>query len=311
VLSAGYSMIGNTEFLDDTSNLLGHVTYKSVNDKYPAYVGINRQSFLEILYNKAVILGVEFKFSSEIVSSSQNDNNVSVKLKDGTVILNYDILIASNGTNSSIRKQHWKNAESIYSKFGLWHSMHNLHPMVREKIVVVMPGKRFGIIPISKTQMYIWASLKQNEKVWISKDMQANVMYTEFKDLTGFLKDIIEELNDNPYVHYTSVEEVTIDNKWHNERIVLLGDAAHASLPFMAQGGAMALQDAVILSKLFQENINLDQVLTKYKAIRKPVVDTIQQMCRKIGNSYSESTVDLEKVQSGLDSFYSNTKFFN
>jgi 2-polyprenyl-6-methoxyphenol hydroxylase-like FAD-dependent oxidoreductase len=310
VLSAGYVMAGNTEFFNNESKLLGHVNYKSIDDSYPAYVGINRQTFLEILYNKAKSLGVEFKFSCEIIDTSQAPNTVSVTLKDGTKLLDYNLLIASNGTNSNIRKQYWENSSSVYSGFGLWHSMHKLHPMVKEKNVVVMPDRRFGVIPISNTQMYIWASLKQSEKIWVPKDMQAKLMYREFNNLSGFLKDIIEELNDAPYVHYTAVEEVTIDDSWHRGRIVLLGDAAHASLPFMAQGGAMALQDAVVLSKLVSE-YDLNTALDNYFTLRKPVVDTVQQMCRKIGTSYNESSVDLNKIQHGLNSFYSKTEFFN
>jgi 2-polyprenyl-6-methoxyphenol hydroxylase-like FAD-dependent oxidoreductase len=309
VLSAGCVMAGNTEFFNNESKLLGYVNYKSIDSLYPAYVGINRQTFLEILYNKAKSFGVEFKFGCEVINTSQTSDTVLVTLKDGTTLLDYNLLIASNGTNSNIRKQHWENSSSVYSRFGLWHSMHKLHPMIKEKNVVVMPDRRFGVIPISTTQMYIWASLKQSEKNWIPKDMQAKVMYKEFNNVSGFLKDIIDDLTNAPYVHYTAVEEVTINDSWHRGRIVLLGDAAHASLPFMAQGGAMALQDAVVLSNLIAE-YDLNTALETYFKLRKPVVDTVQQLCRKIGLSYNESTVDLNKIQHGLNSFYSKSEFF-
>jgi 2-polyprenyl-6-methoxyphenol hydroxylase-like FAD-dependent oxidoreductase len=189
--------------------------------------------------------------------------------------------------------------------------MHELHADVKEKIVVVMDGRRFGVIPISNKQMYVWASLKEPLKKWILKDDQAKAMYQEFKNVEGFLKDIVEDLNSTPYVHYTAVEEVNITGGWHKGRIVLLGDSAHASVPFMAQGGAMALQDAVVLSNLISKNISVEDALTKYYSIRKPVVDTVQQMSRKIGSTYSDNVVDLNRAQSGLDSFYGNKQFFN
>lgn len=42
--------------------------------------------------------------------------------------------------------------------------------------------------------------------------------------------------------------------RWHDERVVLIGDAAHPTLPFLAQGAAMAIEDAFILSRLMGES---------------------------------------------------------
>lgn len=311
VLAAGASMKGNTIFLDGDSNVLGTVNYKSIDPKYPAYTGINRQLFLNILFKRAISLGAVFKFSTSVESCVQTDQSVTVNCSDGIVFESLDLLIVANGTNSTIRKTLWPNSDSTYSGFGLWHSMHTLHPNVSEKITVVMPDRRFGIIPISDKQMYIWGSVANPNKTWIARKDQPALMAKEFESLTGYLKDIINELDVDSYVHYTSVEEVSLEDPWHVGRVVLLGDAAHASLPFMAQGGAMAMQDAVVLSKLCSQHNNINHALNTYKIKRKPVVDTIQQMCRNIGKTYTQSTVDLKKVQEGLDNFYNNTNFFN
>lgn len=301
VLQLGASMPGQTEFLDNQSQSLGTVNYKSIDPKYPAYVGIDRQAFLEVLYNRAVELGATFLFDTKVISTDQDDEQV-VAICDKAEIL-CDLFVVANGTNSNIRTTLWANSESVYSGFGLWHSMHNRHPKITEKVVVVMPDRRFGIIPIGGGMMYIWASLSLETKRWIEKSDQALALKNEFSNLSGFLKEIIDDINEDTPVHYTSVEEVTVDEPWHNKRIVLLGDAAHASLPFMAQGGAMALEDAVLLGTLCSQH-PLHDALTKYKEIRKPVVDTVQQMCRNIGKTYSQSTVDLNKVQESLDNFY-------
>ena len=311
VLEGGASMKGNTVFLDSNSQVLGTVNYKPVDSKYPAYTGINRQLFLEILFKRAVSLNVIFNFDTSVASCVQTDQSATVTCSNGTVFNNCDLVIVANGTNSNIRKALWPNADSTYSGFGLWHSMHALHPRVTEKVTVVMPDRKFGIIPISNKQMYIWGSVANPNKTWIARKDQPAVMAQEFESLTGFLKDIINELNEDSYVHYTSVEEVTLAGPWHIGRIVLLGDAAHASLPFMAQGGAMAIQDALVLGDVCSRYINLNDALNEYKIKRKPVVDTIQQMCRNIGKSYTQSTVDLQKAQEGLDKFYGNTEFFN
>lgn len=310
VLDAGAAMQGVTEYLDHRSTLIGTVTYTAIDKKYPAYVGIGRQKFLEILYQQAKQLGTEFYFDHNITSVSQTPTTVSATCEQGHTFLDYDLLIATDGTNSKIRKQFWNNSDSVYSGFSVWHSMHPLHVEVREKIVAVMQGRRFGIIPVSKEHMYIWASIAEPAKIHIDRKLQPQVMHDQFSDLTGYLKDVVGQLGSDTYVHYTAVEEVCVDSDWHQGRIVLLGDSAHASLPFMAQGGAMALQDAVVLAKSVNSNVDLNTALTKYKSLRKPVVDTMQQMCKNMCKSYTQSTVDLPKIQQNLENFYSNQEFF-
>ena len=64
-------------------------------------------------------------------------------------------------------------------------------------------------------------------------------------------------------------------DRWsHDEgKFALLGDACHATLPYLASGAAMAIEDAAVLSSLLgkvTEEAQLPDVLTLYEAIRKP-----------------------------------------
>lgn len=310
IIAEGFAMRGTTQFYDDRSRFLGSVIYRSIDSNYPAYVGIDRQKFLSILYDRAKDLGVDFQFGISILEFKQYADRVSVLCDNGIEFVNYDLLIAADGTNSQIRAMLWEDSGSTYSGFGLFHSMHDIHPDVLEKITVVMPDKRFGIIPMSREKMYLWGSISEPKKRHIDKKDQPSTMHKEFKNLSGFLKEIVDDIDNDTYVHYTSVEEVTIDTFWHKGRVVLLGDAAHASLPFMAQGAAMALQDACVLSNLLETGAEIDESLMKYRSIRKPTVDAVQKMSRNIGLSYSQPVVDLEKIQYNLDNFYGNNEYF-
>lgn len=309
ILAEGHSLKGHTLFLDKDSTPLGEVIYSSIDPKYPAYTGINRQKFLKILYNRACELGANFQFNTSIETLESHHNGVEISLNGSTH--KADLLIAADGTYSAIRSMLWPECNPVYTGFGLWHSMHKRHPLVNEKIVAVAPGKRFGIIPLSNSQMYIWGSFPEPEKVRISKQDQPSVMREKFHGLTGFLGDVISEINHDTYVHYTAVDQVTVTGPWHKNRILLIGDAAHASLPFMAQGGAMALQDAVTLGNLSKNITNIDSALNTFTERRRPVCLTVQQMSQKIGETYTSSTVDLSAIRKGLGHFYNNSSNFN
>jgi salicylate hydroxylase len=69
---------------------------------------------------------------------------------------------------------------------------------------------------------------------------------------------------------------------WTTGRIALLGDAAHAMLPFFAQGAAQAIEDAVVLAECLQgaDRDSAWQALLQYETIRRPRASEVQRMSR-------------------------------
>src|SRR5262245_59797125 len=65
--------------------------------------------------------------------------------------------------------------------------------------------------------------------------------------------------------------------KWHRGRVVLVGDAAHASSPMMGQGGCMAMEDACTLTDELRAATNVESALTSHVSRRKPRVKWVQQ----------------------------------
>ena len=71
---------------------------------------------------------------------------------------------------------------------------------------------------------------------------------------------------------------------WVDGRVVLLGDACHPTLPFLAQGAAMALEDAWVLAA--ELDPDLDQGLQAYAARRKPRTRRVQAASARIGRLF-------------------------
>jgi 2-polyprenyl-6-methoxyphenol hydroxylase-like FAD-dependent oxidoreductase len=64
---------------------------------------------------------------------------------------------------------------------------------------------------------------------------------------------------------------------WHRDRCVLVGDAAHASAPTLAQGAAMAFEDAGVLCDLLAEARDPESALEAFEKRRRDRVDTVQR----------------------------------
>lgn len=74
---------------------------------------------------------------------------------------------------------------------------------------------------------------------------------------------------------------------WYNRRIVLLGDAAHPILPFLAQGAVMALEDASVLAgSLVGDPQNIDAALKSYEECRMPRTRRVARAAARNGRIY-------------------------
>src|SRR5262249_18824825 len=69
-------------------------------------------------------------------------------------------------------------------------------------------------------------------------------------------------------------------DRWRDGRVVLIGDAAHAAPPHMGEGGAMAMEDAVVLAEVLASASTVEDALEAYEARRRPRADWVQQQSR-------------------------------
>jgi salicylate hydroxylase len=79
--------------------------------------------------------------------------------------------------------------------------------------------------------------------------------------------------------------------QWADGAVALLGDAAHAMLPFAAQGAAMAIEDAAVLAQCLAEKSNdsaaaPSAALKRYARLRRPRVARVQRSARQAGRIY-------------------------
>lgn len=70
---------------------------------------------------------------------------------------------------------------------------------------------------------------------------------------------------------------------WHNGNIGLVGDAAHAMVPFQAQGAAMGIEDAAVLAPLLVSEPTAEQAFARYEALRRARVARVQKVSRSNG----------------------------
>jgi 2-polyprenyl-6-methoxyphenol hydroxylase-like FAD-dependent oxidoreductase len=81
-------------------------------------------------------------------------------------------------------------------------------------------------------------------------------------------------------VHRSTIEEVALDS-WVHGRVVLVGDAAHATSPNMAEGAAMALEDGLVLAECLLRHEGIPAALSHFEARRRPRTDWVRSQTHR------------------------------
>ena len=199
---------------------------------------------------------------------AQRDGIVSVELSDGTGG-EYDLVVGADGIHSAVRRLTFEPpaAPRPVGQVG-WRF---LAPRPREVTTwSVMLGRRsaFLTIPIDGDRVYCYCDV-------VSTPVHDAPERVPVELFAGFAEPAATLLDAAVDVHVSTIEEVALD-RWARERVVLIGDAAHATSPNMAQGAAMALEDALVLTDCLRKISTIPDAIAAFEARRRPRTDWVR-----------------------------------
>ena len=137
------------------------------------------------------------------------------------------------------------------------------------------------LLPVDKDIVYGYASATRGGAV----DTDPSWLATAFAGFADPVPGVIAAVLDEPLsLYHSPVEEVRIP-AWSRGRVVLVGDAAHATAPIWAQGAALALEDALVLSSLLAATDDWDGVGASYESQRRSRVTHVQTMTDRLSRA--------------------------
>lgn len=289
LVKAGFPIpSGRNIYLHHDGRHIVDVTYPSVGTPpMPPILGVKRAEMHRVLSSQLDALGVPVHLGTTVQSLQQSDDLADVQFADGSSA-SFDLVVGADGIRSGVRALLWPHVQPTYSSFGVWRSVHRRPPELRDKIMMMGVGKRLGIMPISDEKLYIFGTVAEPQGTWFDKARWPETMRERFAEFGGPARRFLDEISPDTEVLYTAVEEVVMPLPWHQGRVVLVGDAAHASTPFMGQGGALAVQDAVELARLLADDAPVPTALATFGERRAPVCRFVQEASHRVGRAGAE-----------------------
>ncbi len=291
VLASGWaSKDGLNVYLDQHGKELARTVYHSVAGAHvPPIVGIARSELHRILAQHIAALQVPVMLGTTVLSCTDNSAAgapVEVTFSDGSSG-EFDGVIAADGIRSRNRLLVADPIEPVYTGFACWRSIHPKPASIDAKIMMMGVGKRLGIMPISADQLYIFGISREPRGIRYDPSLLHESMRERFSEFAGPASALLAQIERPGQVIYTAVEEARLPLPWSQGRIGVIGDAAHASSPFMGQGGAMALEDALLLAQMLDEGgaEALAETLLAFGQRRFPRCNFVQDASRRVGEA--------------------------
>jgi salicylate hydroxylase len=198
-----------------------------------------------------------------------------------------DVVIGADGIHSAVRPAVALQVEARFSGLCAFRCLvpADKAPAMALRPVQTLwlgPGRHFVHYPISAGRLVNFVAIVPagdwRAESWTADGEIPDVM-REFEGWDDRVRQLI--LSASETKRWAMYDRVPLE-RWTQGRISLLGDAAHAMLPFFAQGAAQAIEDAVVLADCLQgaDAASAGDALLRYESIRRPRATQVQEMSR-------------------------------
>lgn len=233
------------------------------------YFFVHRADLIDLLHGAVEAAGVPVRTGARAAAVTPG----GIELEGGEQ-LSADLVVGADGLHSVVRRHLLGDDKPFFTGQVAWRA---LVPVPQEPVarIWMAPGRHAVTYPLRDGRLNLVAIREQAEwaeEGWSHRDTPESLRRafgTVAPELAAILARVEEVGRWGLFRH-------PIPERWHDGRAVLMGDAAHPTLPFLAQGANLALEDAWVLGREIMRD-DLREGLDRYQDERRPrVTDAIE-----------------------------------
>lgn len=288
---------------DSTGKVLKEFPLAEFTDKYGDIRGVDWGLLLALL--RSHIPQENMFYNTTVEHIQNNPHGAVVTFSDGSA-QEFDLVVGADGIYSDVREMILSRNEYAYRATGwggwcVWRSLEGFDEATYRELWA--DGWFVGIYPVHNKLAVIMGGNKKKLSQFTA---------AEFADLlrsrvpTGILHSALHSLEGLEDAFFWNVEDCRA-TRWFNKRVVLLGDAATASLPTAGIGASMAMDSASVLAdELSRTDADyMSLALEKYVRRQKERVEMAQKNSRFLAKVMFQDSLSTSKVRNYLVRMYS------
>ena len=301
-------------------DLEGNLSFQPYGKKGQAINSISRGGLNSLLMNTAESQGVKFHFEYKCDEIDFDRTIAYVENNDTSLDIHADLIIGADGAYSAVRNAMQKTDRFNFSQDYIPHGYKELSfPAtasndfaIDKNALHIWPRKDFMLIALPNLDKSFTVTLfmafeggKSFNNIKTDEEI-INFFETEFGDALKLMPDLVNEFNANPTSSLVTIRSYP----WSKNNVSVIGDAAHAIVPFYGQGMIAGFEDCYVLNKLLDEHDDdWDSVLDEFQKQRKPDADAIADLALENFVVMRDKVADEQfllrkKIESHIHSLY-------
>jgi 2-polyprenyl-6-methoxyphenol hydroxylase-like FAD-dependent oxidoreductase len=243
----------------------------------PGAVGIPRPMLADLLTDAATGEGATIRRGLTVDTLKQDNSGVDARFTDGSAG-RYDLVVGADGVFSDTRGRIFGSSyEPVYAGQGVLRFTTSRIPSIDNIHVFVAPKLKAGFLPMSDDSMYLFTTMSYTANPRIDESTAHLIFSEALKDFTApQVVEVRERMHSSENVIWRPFEITLVPSPWYRGRIILIGDAAHSMTPHLTAGGAMAIEDAIVLAEALSRDAPLPVVLDAFMQRR---FDRVRAAC--------------------------------
>jgi 2-polyprenyl-6-methoxyphenol hydroxylase-like FAD-dependent oxidoreductase len=216
----------------------------------------------------------------------------------------YDLVVGFDGINSTLRRyvsRYGTGAATVqprYTGFATWRVSAPRAPQVRCGTLFMGVGNKAGLNPLNDDEMYLFATTREPGGTRLDPDRLHEALRERLDGYGGLVAEVLDSLTGPQGIVYSPIAEVRLPI-WYRGRVLVAGDAAHATAPQLTQGAAMAIEDAVVFARLLTAGEPVSTLPRRFMERRRDRCAFVQETSKRI--LLAETATDAISVAHRLD----------
>ncbi len=241
------AVTNGTKLLHFSGALIQEMDEPIIEDGLPATGGILRPDLHAIMSARVRELGVSVRLGLTVDALESDASGVDVSFSDGSQG-RYDLVIGADGIFSKVRDMLFPDAvKPRFTGQSSWRILCD-RPAGFDRGEIFLGHRHLaGLTACSPTQCYVFMLNIDPDRTWIEPEDWPETVRGLLADFGGNLAAIRDAVTAETSVVYRPLESALQPPPWHQGRVLLIGDAAHATTPHLASGAGIAVEDALVL----------------------------------------------------------------
>lgn len=255
---------------------------------------LKRADLYKALYDEATRRGIVIQHGKRLTAARQDSEGVHAEFSDGSNA-RADVLIGADGIHSVTRTLIDPNAPApdYTGLINLGGYASNVNTDTKPGSYTMIFGKRafFGYVLAPSGEVWWFANVPRadeparGETEAITTAQWQHTLAELYAEDAGPAVRLVQATDPANIMQATPIHFIRHLPTWHKDRMIVIGDAAHAPTPTSGQGASLSIEDGVMLAQCLRDLPDPQQAFARFEALRRPRAENIIKQAARLNSS--------------------------